>query len=400
MKDPSGNRRVLVMLAYLGFVGIGLPDGVLGVAWPSIRATFQLPVDALGTLLVTSTAGYMISTFRSGWLRARMHTGLLLAFSCLAMGVCFWGFAVAGRWAVMIALSVAGGFGAGAIDAGLNTYAAENFSRRTVNWLHASYGLGAAAGPILMTAILLAGRPWRLGYAAVGAGQAILALCFLMTRNSWNASSSEAVPRTSRTTPALSTLRLPIAQLSVLAFFIYTGIEAAAGTWAYSLFTEARNVETKTAGAWVSVYWAALTLGRIISGLIANRISPLAMMRVCLLGIAGGVALLWLNFTDTLSFAGLSLAGLFAAPVFPTLISITPAKLGSAHTPNSIGFQLAGAVMGQALLPSVIGWLAGMSSLEVIGPALFASSVILFAIHEATVLLESRAAPDRRSVPA
>lgn len=399
MKEPSGSNRILVLLAYLGFVSIGLPDGLIGVAWPSIRATFHLPVDALGPLLVTFTAGYMISTFRNGWLRARMHTGLLLAFSCLAAGACLCGFALAGRWSVMLALAMLGGFGAGAIDAGLNTYAAENFSRRTVNWLHAFYGVGAAVGPLLMTAVLMADRSWRLGYAIVGAGQLALALCFLVTGGSWKRNALQSETRALKETPALSTMRLPMAQLSILSFFIYTGIEAAAGTWAYSLFTEARRVKTDTAGAWVSLYWAALTLGRIIAGLTANRIPPLTMVRTCILGMAAGIALLWLNFTDGLSFGGLVLAGLFAAPIFPTLISMTPGRLGSTHTPNSIGFQLAGAVLGQSLLPSMIGLFAAMRSLEVVGPALFISTVILLVVHEAMCFLNSRTSLERTSIP-
>ena len=339
---------LLIGLAFLGFISIGLPDGLLGVAWPSMRAYFGLPLDALGGLLALYTAGYLLASFSSGGLLARLSVGALLALSCLATGLSLIGYALAMWWWMVMALATLAGLGAGAIDAGLNTFAAIHFSARLVNWLHAFYGIGAFSGPLLMTALLEGGRAWQLGYAIVGVGQLALALCFGLTRRQWsNSDNSETQPaataKTASRASLFSTLRLPLVWLSVAAFFFYTGIEAAAGAWAYSLLTEARAIPLMTAGLWVSIYWGGLTAGRVVSALL----------------------------------------GLALGPVFPSLIATTPARLGARHTANGVGFQIAAAALGQALLPALVGVLAQQFTLEIIGPALFVAAAILFALHEA-----------------
>jgi fucose permease len=164
---------LLVALAYAAFVSLGLPDGLTGVAWPSIRTTFGLPLNALGALATTAMIGYLVSSFSSGRMLARLGVGGLLALSCLATAISLLGYGSAPLWGVMVGLGLLAGLGAGAIDAGLNTYAAENFSPRTVNWLHASFGLGAATGPMVMSSVISAGQSWRLGYLIVGVAQLI-----------------------------------------------------------------------------------------------------------------------------------------------------------------------------------------------------------------------------------
>lgn len=235
----TGKRKtglLLISLAYLSFVSLGLPDGLLGIAWPSIRASFDLSIDALGALLVMFTAGYLISSFSSGRLLARMSVGALLALSCLATAASLVGYALAPSWWMLVALGSLAGLGAGAIDAGLNTFAATNFSARMVNWLHACYGIGAATGPVIMTTVLGANRPWQYGYAIVGIWQLLLAVCFSLTHRHWLGASKaqeSETPTSIKATSSLETLRLTAAWLSIAIFFVYTGIEAAAGAWAY-----------------------------------------------------------------------------------------------------------------------------------------------------------------------
>jgi fucose permease len=373
---------LLIPLAYLSFVSLGLPDGLNGVAWPSIRSYFNLPLDALGSLLVMFTAGYLVSSFSSGRMLALMSLGSLLALSCLATAVSLLGYALAPAWPVMVALGVVAGLGAGAIDAGLNTFAATRFSARMVNWLHASYGVGAASGPVIMTGVLAAHHPWQRGYAMVGVWQLLLAICFGLTRRRWpNASEMEdIVPGSVARVPNISTLRLPVMWLSAAVFFVYTGIEAAAGVWVYSLFTQSRAIPIVTAGIWLSVYWGGLTVGRLLAGVAVGFLPPNRLLRVCVAGVALGAALIWMNFTSLLSFLGLGLMGLASAPVFPSLIATTPERLGSAHTSNGVGFQIAAAVLGQSLLPALIGVLAGEYGLEIIGPGLFIASAMLLAL--------------------
>jgi fucose permease len=376
---------LLIGLAYVSFISLGLPDGLLGVAWPSIRAYFHIPIDSLGALLVLFTAGYLVSSFTSGRLLARMSVGTLLALSCLATAMSLIGYAVAPIWPVMVALGALAGLGAGAIDAGLNTYAARHFSARIVNWLHAFYGVGATIGPLVMTATLGAGYGWQRGYWIVGAWQLILAICFGLTRAQWGANGRAEADRdndAARPASSGSTLRMPVVWVSIAVFFLYTGIEAAAGTWAYSLFTESRGVPAASAGMWVSIYWANLTLGRFLSGVVVGFAPVALLLRLSIIGIATGAALIWLNASGLSSFLGLALMGLSSAPIFPTLIATTPARLGHAHTANGVGFQIAAAVLGQSLLPALVGVLAGKFNLEAVGPALFTSAALLLTLYE------------------
>ena len=385
MRRGRRSGFLLVGLAYLGFVSVGLPDGLLGVGWPSIRAYFALPLDALGALLVMFTLGYLLSSFSGGRLLTHINVGSLLALSCLATAVSLLGYALVPQWWMMVVLGLLAGLGAGAIDAGLNTYAATHFSPRSVNWLHACYGVGATIGPLLMTSVLMADRPWQWGYGMVGLWQLLLAACFGVTYQWWPPASASKGAPASAPDPAASsgsTLRLPVVWLSMAVFAIYTGLEAAAGVWPYSLFTEARAIPSSTAGMWVSVYWGGLTAGRLLSGLVVGFVTVRSLLRLCIIGIAVGATLVWLHLADLLSFLGLALMGLSSAPVFPTLIATTPARLGDAHTANGVGFQIAAAVLGQSLLPAVLGVLARNLGLEIIGPSLLTATILLLALYE------------------
>ena len=180
-----GSPWVLLALAYVGFLSLGLPDGLLGVAWPEMRARFALPQGALGGLLATATAGYVAASFAAGWLLRRMRIGGLLALSCLATALSLLGYASAPAWLAVVAWGALAGLGAGAIDAGINAYVASHHSARTVNWLHACYGIGAAAGPALMSAVLMRGLGWERGYLLVGGAQLALAAAFAASYGRW-----------------------------------------------------------------------------------------------------------------------------------------------------------------------------------------------------------------------
>lgn len=398
---------LLIALVYLGFVSIGFPDGLQGVAWPSMRRSFGLPLDALGGLLVMYTAGYLISSFTSGRMLARLSVGMLLSLSCLATGVSLLGYAAAGRWWMVMAVGTLAGIGAGAIDAGLNTYAATHFSARMVNWLHAFYGVGALSGPLLMTTVLNAGQPWQLGYAIVGAGQLALAVCFGLTQRRWNddhqvesapiVSGPSALSNADAPASLFSTLRLPVTWFSVAVFFIYCGVEAGAGAWAYSLLTESRGVSATIAGIWVSIYWGGLTAGRIVSAMIAGRGRMRTLLRVCMAGQAAGAALLWINFTPLFSFLGLTLIGLASAPIFPSLIATTPERLNKKHVANAVGFQIAAAVLGLSVLPALIGFFARRFGLEVIPPAVLIAALLLILFFEGLFFIHLKNPPAQES---
>jgi fucose permease len=373
---------LLVGLAYAAFISLGLPDGLTGVAWPSIRTTFGLSLNALGALITTATIGYLVSSFSSGRLLARIGVGWLLILSCLATAISLLGYGVAPLWGVMVGLGLLAGLGAGAIDAGLNTYAAENFSPRTVNWLHASFGLGAATGPIVMSSVISAGQSWRLGYLIVGVAQLILTSCFAFTRKQWHTHAEEAQAAPILSAPMAGTLLLPSAWLSMLLFFLYTGLELSAGQWLYTLLTESRGMLPALAGIWVSVYWGSLTVGRLLSGAIVARISVRTLLQLCMFGAILGVVLLWLNLAPWQSLGGVALLGLSLAPMFPSLISLTPARMGPAHAANTVGFQISAAMLGGASLVSGFGLIADQFGLETLGPFLLVAAALLTIVFE------------------
>jgi fucose permease len=282
----------------------------------------------------------------------------------------------------MVGLGLLAGLGAGAIDAGLNTYAAEKFSARTLNWLHASFGLGAAIGPIVMSSVISAGQSWRAGFLIVGAAQLVLAGCCALTRNQWHvrADLDHATPPAS--VPMVRTLRIPSAWLGMLLFFLYTGLELCAGQWLYSLLTEARGMPPAPAGAWVSVYWGSLTVGRLLSGVIVARISVRTLLHLCLFGAMLGVVFLWLNPAPWLALLGVAVLGLSLAPMFPSFISLTSARMGPAHTANAVGFQVAAAMLGGAALVAGFGRIADRFGLEALGPFLLATALLLVGAFE------------------
>jgi MFS family permease len=203
-RGPAGQRTslTLLILVFAGFISLGLPDGLLGVAWPSIRQTFGLPLDALGALFLTTVCGYLAASLTSGWVVQRIGVGWLLTLSALATSVSLLTFALTPTWALIVLAGILAGLGGGAIDAGLNSYVALAHGPRLLSWLHACFGVGAATGPAIMMAVLNAGQSWRLGYAIVGAGQLLLGLCFLLTRHQWQMGGPTPQPPTPHPPPS------------------------------------------------------------------------------------------------------------------------------------------------------------------------------------------------------
>ncbi|AKJ30122.1 MFS transporter [Caldimonas brevitalea] len=374
-----------------------MPDGLLGVSWPSIHAAFALALDSLGLLVAATTAGYLTASFCSGMVLRVFPIGAVLALSTFGAAVALLGFAFTPSWWLMIALGFVAGLGGGAIDAGLNSYGARHFSPRTLNWLHAFFGLGTTIGPLIVTAVLDADRVWRLSYLIVGTAQMALAATFFLTRHRW-----VDVPETSdnpaplpSAAPTLHTLRRPVVWLGMLMFFFYSGIELAAAQWSYSLLTLGRGVSETTAGFIVSLYWGSLMVGRIIFGFVANRVPLVKTLRLCIIGSIVGALLFWLNPTLLLGVAGLMMVGFFFAPIFASLISLTPQRVGHEHATSAIGFQVASAALGGATLTALAGVLADAYRLEVIGAAIFAAAVLLLFFYEAFMRAGNAAAPVR-----
>lgn len=372
---------LLIGLAYVAFISLGLPEGLTGVAWPSIRATFDLPLGALGALIGTITIGYLIASFSAARLMQRLGVGWLLTLSSLITALSLLAYGILPSWALMVGFGVLIGVGAGAIDVGLNTYAAAHFSPRTMNWLHAAFGLGATIGPLVMSAVISSGSSWRLGFLLVGMALLLLTVCFALTRNEWEVRDKAASSEPSSSATMLATLALPTAWLSMLLFVFYTALEVTAGQWLYSLLTEVRGFSPAVAGIWVSSYWGSLTIGRVIAGAIVTWLSLRQLLRFAFVGALIGVILLWLNLTAWLTFAGILLLGFALAPMYPSFMSLTPARMGPQHTANTVGLQVAAAMVGIAAGAGSFGLIADRLGLEALGPSLFVLAVFLLAVY-------------------
>lgn len=368
---------MLLFLSCLAFISLGLPDGLLGVAWPSMRAYFGRDLDALGLLLAVATAGYVASSASSGRLLRHLNLATVLALSCLTTAVALLAYALTPVWIVAVLFAAVLGAGGGAIDAALNTYAARNHGPRVLNWLHACFGFGAASGPVIMTSVLSAGLPWQRGYAIVGFAQLALAAAFAATTSRWpraGHAGGEAGAEEPATLPA--TLRLAAARLGIVTFFIYSGVEASFGAWTYTLLTVAREVPPLQAGAAVSAFWGGLAAGRLAAAFGGN-VSVRLLLTGSVACVVLGAVLVWLDAGPPVSIAGVLLAGFGSGPIFPSLVAVTPARLGAAHAANGVGFQIAAASLGIAVLPSIVGIVADTFGIELIATLLLAFAILL-----------------------
>jgi fucose permease len=387
--------RILICLAFIAFISLGLPDCVLGVAWPSIRHDFARPLTHLAHLLAAGTAGYLCSSFLGGHLLQTLGAGRLLAASCALVSLSLAAFALAQQWPLLVIAAIVAGLGAGAIDAGINTVAAQRFSPRIVNFLHASWGIGATTGPLLMTALLATGHTWRLGYATLALALLALALLFFATRRLWQQQPTPSTPSPHLpTSPSLlHALRTPIIPLQTLVFFIYCGIESTAGQLLYTLFTESRGVAVTAAGVTVSAYWFALTLGRIVFGqLTAHGLTRTAVLRTAMVLAPIAAALIALDGGTPLTFAATALLGSALGPIFPTLISATPDRVGPQLAHHAVGFQVAAASLGIATFPGLVAILARRHGLEIVCAYLVLAPISLFLLHELTLRTARRSA--------
>lgn len=389
-----------VLLAYAAFIALGMPDGLLGIAWPSIRVDFGIPLDSLGLLLFASVTGYTTSTFLSGALVARIGVGRLLAISCGLTGVALVGYTLVPQWWMMVLLGIMAGLGAGAIDAGLNTYAAAHFRPGLVQWLHASYGVGVTIGPIIMTLALTTLDSWRVGYRVVAGFQVLMALAFALTLPWWGNQQERAAdgPHEKRLTdyktPLSETIRRPRVWLSVLLFFLYVGAEVSLGTWAYTLLTESRGIAPQMAGFWAGGYWATFTVGRILAGVFAHRLGIDALVQGGLTLALLGTGLLWWNPFELANLLAVALVGLAIAPVFPALISGTSRRVEARFAANTIGMQMAATGLGGALIPSLVGVLARRASLEVIPVCLVVLFAALLGLYRLSMTTTSPPTPE------
>jgi len=371
----AGRVGRLVAVALVAFVLLGWADGSLGVAWPTMRSSFTRPLSDLGLLLAFGSSGYLSASAGYGWAHRRAGTGRLLVIGCALFGIGLTGVAIAPAWAMVAISAILLGLGGGLIDTGMNAHAALAFDVRSINLLHGAFGVGATIGPLVMALSLGAGLAWRGGYGLAAIAQLAVVLVVWRSRGEW--AGAEVVS-------GEDDLELPrrlVRRWAMLVlFFLYTGVEVATGQWSFTLLTEARGLSTASAGFWVAAYWGGLTAGRFGVGSVGGRFKPSSILDGSVVTAVVGVAILWLDPLG-LGYAGLPVAGLGFAAVFPTLVSLTPARIGRSRSTSSIGYQMAAANVGAATIPWVLGAVAGAAGLTALGPGLFVAVTALAIAH-------------------
>jgi fucose permease len=383
---------IVVITAYIIFIVLGFPDGMLGVAWPSMMRDFNVQNAQMGTMLLASTIGFLITSFNTGRLIRWFGISTLLIGSSVVRALGLLGIALAPEWPVLVGAAFLFGVGSGAIDGGMNTFFAMRVrSPRLMSWLHASFGLGATIAPIMLTALFSLGIIWRWGYAIVALLQLMMGLFVFLRAGDWqlrtqelDAGEIDAQSSTGRRSTR-ATLARPIVWVNIALFFFYAGIEVTAGNWSYSLFTTSRGVAPELAGLLTGLYWGSFTAGRIFFGIIADRFAVIATIRTMSVIAVLAAALLWWNPVNWVGFAGLLILGFALAPVFPLLITATPTRLGNDDANNAIGFQVAAASFGIGVLPGLAGALADRTSIEIVGPFMLAGLIIVALLHELAV---------------
>lgn len=351
----------LLVIIYLGFISLGLPDGTFGVAWPAIYPELRLPIGLAGTIMIVVTLLSGLSGFLSGRIIARFHTGPVVFVSCLLTGsaLVIVSYGTSLPWLFAAALPL--GVGAGAVDASLNGFVARHYSGRQMNWLHACWGIGATCGPLFMGYALGSHQGWRFGYLVLGGVQLTLAALFLLTLRLW----ARGPERPTASSPADTPVKLPTllansfaGWLSPAIFALYVAVESTAGLWAGSIMMVGRGIAPETAALCTAAYYGAITAGRILAGMVVEDRS---IRRLIALGT--GVALVGaLLFayatTPRLNAVALVLLGLGFAPVYPCLMHEVPRRFAPEAVLTVIGRQSGASYLGGAFLPAASGWLA------------------------------------------
>jgi fucose permease len=371
------------------YVALGLPTAALGVAWSTMRTDFDRPLSSLGVLIVTYTIGFLVATVVHRRVGGALGTGwLLVAASGVAVAGAA-GFALGPVWAVVVGAAVLLGLSAGTVDATLNSQVALFHSRRVMNLMHGGFGIGATLGPLAMTALLAAGVSWRWCFAGLAATQLALAAAFAGSRRAWPSLGTALVPQPVAPRPVDATAlddasgersgppepTPPAARLGPLVFLVYGALEVAVGAWAFVLLT-GRGVPSTAAGILVTAYWGALAAGRLALGAVGDRAHPATVVTAAVSITSLGCLGLWL-LPPVGAAVSLVLVGLGLSGIFPALMVLTPARVGTDRAPSVIGLQLAAAVIGGAAGSAIIGVVAQHHGSDAIAPALAVTCMAL-----------------------
>ena len=357
---------MLLIIIYLAFISLGLPDSLLGAAWPVMHRELAAPLPWSGIVFMIISAGTVISSLLSDRLNRRFGTGKVTACSVALTCAALFGFSMSGTFWQLCLWAVPYGLGAGGVDAALNNYVALHYASRHMSWLHCMWGVGATAGPYIMGAALAAGSSWQTGYRVIGCIQLALTAALLLSLSLWRQNALESRKQAGEKALSLvGILAIPGAKAVMLAFFCYCALEQTVGLWASSYLVNVRGVDPVTAARYGSLFFFGITGGRAISGFVTYRLNDTQMVRLGQGIIAAGVALLILPLGEPIALAGLVLIGLGCAPIYPSIIHSTPEHFGAERSQALIGVQMASAYVGTSLMPPLFGALSAHLTLAI-----------------------------------
>ena len=357
---------LLLVIIYLAFISLGLPDSLLGSAWPVMRRQFDVPLSYAGIVTMIIAGGTILSSLLSDRLTRKFGAGPVTAISVMMTAAALFGFSVSGSLAFLFLWSVPYGLGAGAVDAALNNYVALHYASRHMSWLHCFWGVGAAISPYIMSNCLAGGAGWNSGYRSVAGIQVVLTAILLISLPLWK---GRSVPHDGGEASGAA-LSLPQAvkikgvKFVLLTFFGYCALETTTGLWASSYFVRSRGTDAETAAGFAALFYLGITFGRFLCGFIAEKAGDRLLIRLGIITIMAGIVLLGLPVGSNVpALLGLAVIGLGCAPVYPSMIHSTPSNFGRENSQEIIGIQMASAYIGSTFMPPLFGVIADRISI-------------------------------------
>lgn len=352
---------ILLIIIYLAFISLGLPDSLLGAAWPSMQPELMVPVSYAGGISIIISGCTIVSSLVSNYVIHKLGTGKVTAISVTMTAVALMGFAMSGSYWQLCLWGIPYGLGAGSVDAALNNYVALHYEAKHMSWLHCFWGVGTTIGPAILGRVLTSGLRWNLGYWIISGLQMALAVALFVTLPIWNEranASEEKVEEKQKPLSLWQVIKLPAAKGVMTGFFCYCAVESTAGLWAASYMVLNRGMSAEVAARWGALFYMGITIGRFLSGFLTMKMSDKNMIRLGQGLIAGGIVFLLLPLGDMSAFSGLILIGLGCAPIYPCLIHATPDTFGAGVSQSVIGVQMASAYVGATFMPSLFGIIA------------------------------------------
>lgn len=375
--------QLLLPIIYLAFISLGLPDALLGSAWPAMYQELSVPVSYSGGTFMIIAVGTIISSLQSDRLTKRFGTGMVTAVSVLMTAIALFGFSVSHSYIALCLWAVPYGLGAGSVDASLNNYVALHYASRHMSWLHCMWGIGASLGPYIMGSVLTKGHNWNLGYRYIAILQIVLTTVLLFSLSLWNGRSSEQQENVKEKSLTLcQVLKIPGAKEIMITFCCYCALEQTANLWASSYLVLIQGLTAEAAASLASLFFIGITAGRFLSGFLTFKLNDTQMIRLGQGFIGAGIVALFLPFGKITYLLGFILIGLGCAPVYPSIIHSTPANFGKERSQAMIGVQMASAYAGTCLMPPVFGFIANHISVSLFPAYMLVILVLMVIMHE------------------